>query len=139
MLFRSEGAIFLVSDSSGAVLGTNNGEFTTDRNGRIVITGLEPGITVTAKEIRAADGFILDGTPQSIMIRAGEAQTLTFYNERKGGLVIRKIDGVTGKTLEGAEFLITHIDGSYADDHEGQTFPFAGPRLRSCPRAPSRK
>ena len=116
-----EGAIFLVSDSSGAVLGTNNGEFTTDRNGRIVITGLEPGITVTAKEIRAADGFILDGTPQSIMIRAGEAQTLTFYNERKGGLVIRKIDGVTGKTLEGAEFLITHIDGSYADDHEGQT------------------
>ena len=116
-----DGAIFLVSDSSGAVLGTSNGEFTTDRNGRIVITGLEPGITVTAKEIRAADGFILDGTPQSIMIRAGEAQTLTFYNERKGGLVIRKIDGVTGKALEGAEFLITHIDGSYADDHEGQT------------------
>ena len=115
-----EGVIFLVTDSSGMVLGTNNGAFTTDHNGRIVITGLEPGVTVTAKEIRSAPGYVLDATPQSIMIRAGEAQTLTFYNERKGGLVIRKIDGVTGEALEGAEFLITRIDGSYVDDHEGQ-------------------
>ena len=114
------GVRFLITDSSGTVLGGNNGEFTTDRNGRIMITGLEPGRTVTAKEISTAPGYVLDSTPQSIFIRAGEAQTLTFYNSRKGSLVIRKIDSITGAVLEGAEFLITHIDGSYLDDHEGQ-------------------
>ncbi len=116
-----EGVIFLVTDSTGMVLGTNNGAFTTDRAGRIVITGLTPGVTVTAKEIRAADGFVLDSAPQSIRIVGGEAQSLTFYNKRLGGLVIRKTDSVTGDPLEGAEFLITRIDGSYVDDHEGQT------------------
>ena len=116
-----EGALFLVTDSSGAVVGANNGEYLTDRNGRIVIDGLEPGVTVTAKEIRAADGFVLDSTPQSIKIKAGEAQTMTFYNKRLGGLVIRKVDSFSGETLEGAEFLITHIDGSYVDDHSGQS------------------
>ena len=116
-----EGVIFLVTDSTGMVLGTNNGAFTTDRVGRIFITGLEPGVTVTAKEIRAAEGYVLDSTPQSIRIVSGEAQSLTFYNKRLGGLVIRKTDSVTGDPLEGAEFLITRIDGSYVDDHEGQT------------------
>ena len=116
-----EGAIFLVTDSSGMVLGTNNGAFTTDRNGRIVITGLEPGVTVTAKEIKAAPGYVLDSTPQSIRINPGEAQTMTFYNNREGSLIIRKVDSVTGGSLAGAEFLITRIDGSYVDDHEGQT------------------
>ena len=114
------GVRFLITDSSGSALGDNNGEFTTDRNGRIMITGLEPGMTVTAKELSAAPGYVLDSTPQSILIRAGEAQTLTFYNSHKGSLVIRKIDSITGAALEGAEFLITHIDGSYLDDHEGQ-------------------
>ena len=116
-----ENVIFLVTDSTGMVLGTNNGAFTTDRNGRIVITGLEPGVTVTAKEIKAAPGFVLDSTPQSIRINSGEAQTMTFYNNRKGSLVVRKVDSVTGETLPDAEFTITRIDGSYVDDHEGQT------------------
>ena len=116
-----EGVIFLVTDSTGAVLGTNNGAFTTDRNGRIFISGLEPGTTVTAREVKTAPGYVLDTTPQSITIKVGEAQTLTFFNEPKGGLVIRKIDGVTGEALAGAEFLVTRIDGSYVDDHEGQT------------------
>ena len=116
-----EGVIFLVTDSTGMVLGTNNGAFTTDQNGRIVITGLEPGVTVTAKEIKAAPGYVLDSTPQSIRINPGEAQTMTFYNDRKGSLIIRKVDSVTGEELAGAEFIITRIDGSYVDDHEGQT------------------
>ena len=116
-----EGAVFLITDSSGAVLGTNNGEFTTDRNGRITIDGLEPGTTVTAKEIRAAKGYVLDSTPQSIKIVSGEAQSMTFYNERMGALIVRKVDRISGEALEGAEFLITTIDGQFVDDHSGQT------------------
>ncbi len=114
-----EGVRFLITDSTGMVLGTNNGVFTTDRDGRIVITGLVPRTTVTVKEIKTAPGYVLDTTPQSIMIRAGEVQTLTFYNKRLGGLVIRKIDSISGETLEGAEFLVTRSDGSYVDDNVG--------------------
>ncbi|MBR1565204.1 MAG: hypothetical protein IJ649_00435, partial [Oscillospiraceae bacterium] len=116
-----EGVTFLVTDSSGAVLGTNNGEFTTDRNGRIVLTGLTPGTTVTAKEVKTVSDFILNSKPQSILIKDGEAQTLTFYNERRGGLLIKKRDSITGAALSGAEFKVTTIDGAYVDDNNGMT------------------
>ena len=116
-----EGVTFLVTDSSGAVLGNNNGEFTTDRNGRIVLTGLTPGTTVTAKEVKTVSGYVLNSTPQSILIKACESQTLTFYNARKGGLIVEKRDSVTNAPLSGAEFKITTISGAYVDDNEGQT------------------
>ena len=73
-----QGVKFLVTDSTGAALGPNNGEYTTDKNGRIILTGLEPGVTVTAKETATANGFVLDTTPQSILIKQGESQTLTM-------------------------------------------------------------
>lgn len=53
--------------------------------------------------------------------KAGEAQSLVFYNQKKGGLIIQKRDSITGDPLSGAEFLITTIDGQYVDDNEGQT------------------
>ena len=80
------GVTFLITDSTGAALGNSTGEFTTDRNGRIVLYGLTPGVTVTAKEIRAAEGYVLDSMPQSITIKEGEAQVLTFYNKAEGEL-----------------------------------------------------
>ena len=116
-----EGVRFLVTDSSGAVLGNNNGEFITDRSGRIVIEGLEPGMTVTAREICAAEGYVLDSTPQSIKINTGEAQSMTFYNERLGGLIVRKTNSISGEPLMGAEFRITTISGAYVDDYSGTT------------------
>lgn len=73
-----EGVTFLVTDSSGAVVGPSNGEYITDENGRIVIDGLEPGITVTAREVKTLEGYVLDGAPKSIAIKAGEVQTLRF-------------------------------------------------------------
>lgn len=47
-----------------------------DENGRIVIEGLEPGVTITAKEIKTLEGYVLDTTPKSIKIKVGEAQGL---------------------------------------------------------------
>ena len=86
------GVEFLVTDSSGAVVGPNNGVYTTGEDGRAVITGLTPGTTITARETRTVDGFVLDGSPQSILIREGEVQTLTFWNSREGGVEIVKVN-----------------------------------------------
>lgn len=114
-----KGVTFLVTDSSGAVVGPSNGEYITDEAGRIVINDLEPGITVTAREIKTLEGYVLDGTPKSIKIKAGEVQTLRFYNEAKGTLVIRKLDSVTKEPLAGVEFELTYADGGYVDSDNG--------------------
>ena len=86
------GVEFLVTDSSGAVVGPNNGVYTTGADGRVVITGLTPGTTITARETRTVDGFVLDSSPQSILIKEGEVQTLTFWNDREGGVEIVKVN-----------------------------------------------
>lgn len=114
-----EGVTFLVTDSSGAVVGPSNGEYITDENGRIVIDGLEPGITVTAREVKTLEGYVLDGAPKSIAIKAGEVQTLRFYNSKQGTLVIRKLDSVTKEPLSGVEFELTYADGGYVDADNG--------------------
>lgn len=114
-----KGVTFLVTDSSGAVVGRSNGEFITDEKGRVVIHDLEPGTTVTAREVKTVDGFVLDGAPKSILIKAGEVQTLTFYNKKQGTLVIRKLDSVSLKPLSGVEFQITYADGGFVDAANG--------------------
>ena len=80
------GARFLLTDGAGTRLGDENGEFVTDENGRIAVSGLTPGMTVTVKETRAADGYALDSTPKSILIKSGEVQSLNFYNSPTGGV-----------------------------------------------------
>ena len=110
-----KGVEFLVVDGRGTVVGPNNGYYTTDKDGRITIPNLEPGTVITAKETRTLDGFLLDGTPQTITIKVGEGQTLTFWNKRAGGLIVNKVDAVTGKPLAGVKFHITYADGSNVD------------------------
>ena len=106
-----KGVTFLVTDSSGAVVGRSNGEFITDEHGRVVIHDLEPGTTVTAREVKTVDGFVLDGAPKSILIKAGEVQTLRFYNVRAGGLTVIKKDEKTGERIPGVQFEIRKMDG----------------------------
>ena len=74
------GVTFRVTDSDGTALGPDNGRFVTDRDGCIVIENLTPGTTVTARETETVSGYVLDATPQTIRIREGESQSLTFYN-----------------------------------------------------------
>ena len=114
-----EGVTFLVTDSSGAVVGQSNGEYITDENGRIVIEGLEPGTTITARETKTLEGYVLDGAPKSILIKEGQVQTLRFYNSKQGTLVIRKLDSVTKEPLAGVEFELTYAEGGYVDDANG--------------------
>ena len=106
-----KGVTFLVTDSSGAVVGRSNGEFITDEHGRIVIHDLEPGTTVTAREVKTVEGFVLDGAPKSILIKAGEVQTMRFYNVRTGGLTVIKKDEKTGERIPGVQFEIRKMDG----------------------------
>ena len=116
------GVQFLVTDSSGAVVGPNNGYYTTDAAGQIVIEGLTDGMTVTAKEVKSVDGFVLDGTPQSIKIDQSQSpQRMTFWNKRQGALIINKLSSLDRKTpLEGVTFKITTATGEFVPDENGK-------------------
>lgn len=110
---------FFVTESDGTVVGNGNGYFTTDSQGTILIEGIDPGTTLVVKETIAKDGYLLDDTPQTAKIQAGQTVTLEFRNQPKGGLIINKLDSVTRKPLEGVEFEITYSDGSYVDAEGG--------------------
>lgn len=110
-----------VTESDGTVVGDSNGYFTTDSAGTILIEGIDPGTTLVVKETRAKDGFLLDDTPQTAQIKAGQTVTLEFRNQPTGQLIIHKLSGDDKKTpLEGVQFKITYSDGSFVDADSGQ-------------------
>ena len=111
---------FFVTESDGSVVGDGNGYFTTDSAGTILIEGIEPGTTLVVKETRAKEGFLLDDTPQTAQITAGQTTTIEFRNQPKGNLIIHKLSSADRKTpLEGVQFKITYADGSYLADENG--------------------
>ena len=114
-----KGVTFLVTDSSGAVVGNSNGEYISGEDGRVVIPDLEPGSTITAREVKVPDGVVLDGTPKTIKISDDGANILRFYNKKTGYLVIRKLDKISKQPLANVEFELTYADGSFVDDNFG--------------------
>ena len=110
---------FFVTESDGTVVGDGNGYFTTDSAGTILIEGIEPGTTLVVKETRAKEGFLLDDTPQTAQIQAGQTVTLEFRNQPKGNLIIHKLSSTDQQPLEGVQFKITYADGSYLADENG--------------------
>ena len=112
---------FLLTDSSGNFIGTNNGRYVTNSAGEILVEGLIPGTTVVAREVRAKPGYLLDDSPQYALIRSGETVGLEFRNAPAGNLVIvKRSSSGTHEPLEGVEFKITYADGSYVPDENGQ-------------------
>ena len=112
---------FLLTDSSGNFIGTNNGRYVTNSAGEILVEGLTPGTTVVAREVRAKPGYLLDDSPKYALIRSGETVGLEFRNAPAGNLVIvKRSSSGTHEPLEGVEFCITYADGSYVPDENGQ-------------------
>ena len=111
-----QGAKFRVrylSGTSGSG-GTVVGEYTTSANGTIVITRLKAG-TYVIEETKAPDGYIISDAPKTVYVSGKEQDviTVTFENEKDGGLIIRKLDSITNEPLSGAEFTVTTSDGRF--------------------------
>ena len=112
---------FFVTTSDGTVVGNANGKFVTDSAGTVLIENIDPGMTLVVKETRTKDNtYILDDTPQTARIKAGQTVTLEFRNQPKGSLIIHKQDSVTKEPLEGVQFKITYADGRVVDADGGQ-------------------
>lgn len=122
------GAEFKVTKSDGSVVATaggqisSNGIYTTDENGEIHITLVDPA-TYVVTETKAPDGYILDSTPQTVVVDANDTQTLTFTNTPIGGLQIIKSDESSGKRISGVQFEVRkengQVIGQYTTDRNG--------------------
>ena len=111
---------FFVTESDGTVVGNGNGYFTTDSAGTILIENIDPNTTLVVKETRAREGFLLDDTPQTAQIKAGQTVTLEFRNKPQGNLIIHKLSSTDKTPLEGVQFKITYADGTYLPDEGGK-------------------
>ena len=106
------GVEFLITTSNGTAVGNNNGRYTTDSSGSIVIPNLNPEITVIIKETKAKTGYILDDTPQQAVIKSNDVVEVEFLNQPLGSLQILKKDSNTREPLAGVQFMVTQTNGA---------------------------
>jgi len=121
------GAKIKVTYASGAVVGPNNGIYTTDENGLINLGEyLSVGDAIVAQEIEAPRGFVLDGTAQTLEIKSGALHKLTFYNTPIGGLQISKKDAGNGRPVPSTKLRVSKMSGevigTYTTDSNGLVF-----------------
>ena len=80
---------------------------TTDRNGEILLTEMDPGVyEITEQSV--PDGYLLDPIPQKITLVPDKLGVVQFQDFPKPSLLIKKIDSVTGKPVEGARFHVIY-------------------------------
>ncbi len=110
------GAQFQVTTSKGAVVGTNNGIFTTDSNGSITISNLEKGSYIV-EEVKAPDGYVLEEQSKTIEIDFGKTYTLEFTNKKMTSLVVKKVDAISSEPLVGAKFVVEKQNGEHVGEY----------------------
>ncbi|MBQ9719098.1 MAG: hypothetical protein IJV64_00210, partial [Oscillospiraceae bacterium] len=112
---------FLVTKADGTLMGDANGKYVTDSAGSFLVSNVDPGTTLIVKETRAKAGFLLDDTPQSIVIQPGRTGKLEFRNQPLGSLTILKRSSADKVTpLEGTAFKLTYADGRVVDTGNGR-------------------
>lgn len=100
------GATFKVTTAEGTLIG----EVTSNQNGYATLDNLEPGAYIVS-EIKGPDGFILDNTPHTVVVKKNETATVEIANTPMSVLEIRKVDSVTGKPLSGITFEVEKLSG----------------------------
>ena len=100
------GATFKVTTAEGTLIG----EVTSNQNGYATLDNLGPGAYIVS-EIKGPDGFILDNTPHTVVVKKNETATVEIANTPMSTLEIRKVDSVTGKPLSGITFEVEKLSG----------------------------
>lgn len=102
------GAVFKLTRANGDVV---KEDIRTSEDGTAFVEGLDAADYIVT-EITAPGGYIIDRTPHPVSLEEGKTYTLTLENEKKPGLLIKKVDAQTHKALPGATFKITRGNGS---------------------------
>ncbi len=102
-----EGADFSLESTGGTVV-----TGTTDYQGRITWTGLNPAYQYTLKETKAPAGYRIVEA-RNVAVTAGQTSYVTVPNSVDHQIIIKKTDAQNAAPLQGALFSFQQIDGSY--------------------------
>ena len=95
------------------------GTYTTDANGQIKLSNIPAGC-YSITETKAAAGYLLNGTAQTVKVESGSCKEVTIANEPLGGLVIKKMDSATKEPLSEVIFKVTTTDGAVVGTSNGE-------------------
>ena len=101
------GASFKVTRGDGSVVREN---VVSDVDGIVHLAELDTGTYIITETI-APSGYVIDDTPKTVELRAGQTYEVVFSNSRSYGLQIRKIIKGTNKPLSGCVFRVAKANG----------------------------
>ena len=107
------GAVFTVSNVDGGFIG----EYRTGVSGYATVTGLKTGYYVVT-EVKAPEGYIMQGSPKTVRIETGKPATVTFENTAKSSLQIFKVDSKTNDPLVGVTIKVTKASGELVGSYK---------------------
>lgn len=117
---RIPNVTFEIREMDGGLVDT----VTTDRNGRVFLP-LADG-AYYAVEIESAEGFKLDATPHYFEVEDGKTTVLRVENQPFSGVLLHKIDSVSGEGIYGVKFLVydggKNPIGEYTTDQNGYIY-----------------
>lgn len=83
---------------------------TTNSNGEILISDLEPGV-YSVRELSSVLDHIPDDTEHHVELFPGQTSTITLTNHKRPNLYIHKSDADTGEPIEHTVYLVKGADG----------------------------
>ena len=95
--------------------GTHYLDRTTDENGEILISGLEPGV-YSVKELDTTSDHISDPVERHVELFPGKTSTIILENDIRPNLTVVKRDADTGAPVAGAVFTVKAADGHSVDE-----------------------
>ena len=101
------GATFKITRGDGSVVREN---VVSDADGIVHLAELDTGTYIITETI-APSGYVIDETPKTVELRAGQTYEVVFSNGRSYGLQIRKIIKGTNKPLSGCVFRVAKANG----------------------------
>ena len=112
---KLQGVKFDVLDENGKVLET----ITTDENGEAYTSryAIRDYSKLTIREKETLENYVLNDTPQTVVLEAEQIKTVTFTNElKKGQIRIIKVDKNNNEVkLKGVEFKVYDEDNNLVD------------------------
>jgi len=94
------------------------GRYTTGEMGEILLTDLEPG-TYLVKEVSISNpSYVVDTYPQEIEVVGGKTAELVFFNLKKPGINLVKIDSQTFENIPNVIFEIKQIGGAFCEERK---------------------
>ena len=112
---KLQGVKFDVLDENGRVLET----ITTDENGEAYTSryAIRDYSKLTIREKETLENYVLNDTPQTVVLEAEQIKTVTFTNElKKGQIQVIKVDQDNNEVkLKGVEFKVYDEDNNLVD------------------------